>query len=71
MARFTLPRDLYHGKGSLEVLKELKGEIIVTSDCHNKDHLTCWYDEAPALLRACGFDHTLVLRKQGFVEEGL
>ena len=25
MARFTLPRDLYHGKGALEVLKELKG----------------------------------------------
>ena len=25
MARFTLPRDLYHGKGSLEVLKTLKG----------------------------------------------
>ncbi len=26
MARFTLPRDLYHGKGSLEVLKTLRGE---------------------------------------------
>ena len=26
MARFTLPRDLYHGKGSLEALKTLKGK---------------------------------------------
>ena len=26
MARFTLPRDLYHGKGSLEVLKTLQGK---------------------------------------------
>ena len=26
MARFTLPRDLYHGKGALEALKFLKGE---------------------------------------------
>ena len=26
MARFTLPRDLYHGKGSIEVLKTLKGQ---------------------------------------------
>lgn len=26
MARFTLPRDIYHGKGSLEVLKTLKGK---------------------------------------------
>ena len=27
--RFTLPRDLYHGKGSLEVLKTLKGSRAV------------------------------------------
>ena len=26
MARFTLPRDLYHGKGALEALKSFKGE---------------------------------------------
>ena len=26
MARFTLPRDLYHGKGALEVLKQLQGK---------------------------------------------
>ena len=26
MARFTLPRDLYHGEGSLEVLKTIKGK---------------------------------------------
>ena len=29
MARFTLPRDLYHGKGSLETLKTLKGTKAV------------------------------------------
>ena len=29
MGRFTLPRDLYHGKGSLEVLKSLKGQRAV------------------------------------------
>ena len=26
MARFTLPRDLYHGKGALENLKTLTGK---------------------------------------------
>ena len=26
MARFTLPRDLYHGKGALEALKTFKGK---------------------------------------------
>ena len=29
MARFTLPRDLYHGKGTLEVLKTLSGKRAV------------------------------------------
>ncbi len=29
MARFTLPRDLYHGKGSLEVLKTVKGKKAI------------------------------------------
>ena len=26
MARFTLPRDIYHGEGALETLKTLKGK---------------------------------------------
>lgn len=29
MARFTLPRDVYHGKGSLEELKNLKGKRAI------------------------------------------
>ena len=29
MMRFTLPRDIYYGKGSLEQLKNLKGERAV------------------------------------------
>jgi len=29
MARFTLPRDLYHGKGAIEALKTLKGERAI------------------------------------------
>ena len=29
MARFTLPRDLYWGKGSLENLKTLQGKKAV------------------------------------------
>lgn len=29
MARFTLPRDLYHGKGSLEALKDFQGERAI------------------------------------------
>lgn len=38
MKRFTLPRDLYYGKGSMEVLKTLKGKkaTIVTGGCSMK-----------------------------------
>ena len=28
MARFTLPRDLYHGKGALEALKTFEGKLV-------------------------------------------
>ena len=29
MQRFTLPRDLYHGKGSLEALKTFEGKKAI------------------------------------------
>ena len=32
MVRFTLPRDLYHGKGALEALKTLKGKKAIICD---------------------------------------
>lgn len=29
MARFTVPRDLYHGKGAIDALKTLKGKRAI------------------------------------------
>ncbi|MEG1820507.1 MAG: iron-containing alcohol dehydrogenase, partial [Oscillospiraceae bacterium] len=29
MSRFTLPRDLYHGKGAIDALKNLKGNKAI------------------------------------------
>ena len=55
----------------LRHLKDLNGKIIVTSDCHNKAHLTCWYDEAAELLKSCGFRSVMQLRKHGFEEIGV
>ena len=34
MARFTLPRDLYHGKGALEALKTLKENEMEFNFCN-------------------------------------
>lgn len=53
MARFTLPRDLYYGKGSLEILKTLKGKkaIVVVGGGSMKrfgflDKVTSYLQEA-------------------------
>ena len=51
------------------ILKEWKargGEIIISSDCHNKDFLTCGFAESIALAKACGYTHTQVLTENGF-----
>ena len=61
----TLP---YPSAALLRHLKDIGGKVIVTSDCHNKDYLTCYYTEAAQLLRSCGFTSTLRLRKTGFEE---
>ena len=38
MSRFCLPRDIYHGKGCLEELKNLKGmQAHVTCDVADVD----------------------------------
>ena len=33
MQRFTLPRDLYHGKGALEALKNFEGKQVWKWNC--------------------------------------
>ena len=43
MSRFTLPRDIYHGKGCLEELKNLKGKkaILVVGGGSMKRNRKC------------------------------
>ena len=45
MARFTLPRDIYHGEGALEVLKTLKGKkaFIVVGGEGRRLFKRSWY----------------------------
>ena len=44
MARFTLPRDVYHGKGCLSELKNLKGKkaVLVVGGGSMKRSLKAW-----------------------------
>ena len=56
MGRFTLPRDLYHGKGSLEELKNLKGKkaiVVVGGGCMRRFG---FLDRAVAYLKEAGME---------------
>ena len=55
----------------LKRLKERNAPIMLNSDCHDRNFLTHGFAQSIELLKAMGFDHTLILRKQGFVEEEL
>ncbi len=59
MMRFTLPRDLYYGKGSLEHLKELKGKkaILVLGGGSMKKF--GFVDKALSYLKEAGIETTL------------
>ena len=52
-----------------EFLRELKNcgfGAVITSDCHNKDHLDCYYKEARELLLSAGFKELYILTDSGF-----
>lgn len=55
MKRFTLPRDLFHGKGALEALKSFKGSraMLCTSGGAMKQH--GFIDKAVSYLEGAGF----------------
>ncbi len=56
MARFTLPRDLYHGKGSLEALKSLKGKRAMICVGGGSMKKFGFLDKAKAYLEEAGME---------------
>lgn len=55
----------------LKELKSLNKGIVISSDCHNKNHLTQSFDEAALLARNAGFKERYVLTQNGFKAVGL
>ena len=54
---------------SFEILKiifEKGGDIMITSDCHDKTKLDCAFSEAASLARKAGFSRQAVLTGKGF-----
>lgn len=58
----------------LEFIKEFKNcgfGAVITSDCHNKNHLDCDFDNAKELLEMAGYNSRYVLTDSGFKEIAL
>jgi len=45
--------------------------VVITSDCHDRTHIDCFYEEAHALIREAGFVSRWILTDSGFAEVGL
>ena len=56
MARFTLPRDIYHGKGSLEALKSFKGKKAIICVGGGSMKRFGFLDRAEAYLKEAGME---------------
>lgn len=58
----------------MEFLKEfnrLGFGAVITSDCHDKDFIDCYFEEAKSLLAEAGFKSKWILTDNGFKEIGL
>ncbi len=60
MFRFTLPRDLYHGKGSLEALKTLKGTRAVICVGGGSMKKFGFLDRAEQYLKEAGMEVAII-----------
>lgn len=60
MARFTLPRDLYHGKGALEALKTFEGKRAIICVGGSSMRKFGFLDKAEAYLKEAGMEIALI-----------
>ncbi len=60
MARFTLPRDLYHGKGALEALKNFKGKKAVICVGGGSMKKFGFLDKAESYLKEAGMQVKII-----------
>jgi len=56
----------YPNRYFLEHLRQIGGRVVLSSDCHHKDNLTYWFDEAVQVLKEAGFDHICCFNGAGF-----
>lgn len=58
-------KELYPNTFLLKNLCQMGGQILISSDAHQKEHLNGAFDQAAACAIACGFTHVNILTKKG------
>lgn len=66
-----LRKTPYPHKILLKYIHDHGGKICLNSDCHQKEMLDCYYDEALQLIQECGFTSMMLLTENGFVEKDI
>ena len=51
----------------IKEMKRLGFGVVISSDCHQKHLMDCWFKEAEELLRSCGYTERHILTKDGFI----
>ena len=69
MARFTLPRDLYHGKGALEALKSFDGKKAIICVGGGSMKKFGFLDRAVSYLKEAGMDYADVVKTTCFLAD--
>lgn len=58
-------KEFYPNNFLLKKLREFGGEIFISSDAHQREHLNGCFDEAARAALLCGFDHYNILEHDG------
>jgi len=61
----------YPSMALLKILKDLNSPLIITTDCHNANYLSCYYKESCLLLQEAGFKSMIVMGPEGFRETAI
>jgi len=59
----------YPSEDLLRHLKSIGGRILISSDAHSADAITCGFDQSEALAKACGFTELWQFTGHGFEAE--
>ena len=47
-------------------LKDMGCDVVISSDCHNRDYLNCRFEESVEYAKSCGFNRVMVFNGEGF-----